>query len=354
MIHQVYRGSAGYAYLTSYCVWMLLYGILLYYWFDLTLLQAAADSSVHTVLLAALGLLLSHNLAYYRPVAAPTKYGYIILLTMVKSAIWVMGTRWMLSKMFETEDQYLTWLNTATPVLFVVGWLLLTGTGFKSLMLYEAEERREENLRKQTSEKIVREAELYKLRQQLQPHFLFNSLNSINALITIRPQQAREMVLKLSDFLRGSLKREDEQWISLPEELQYLALYLDIEKVRFGHRLSTTVEQDETASRMMLPPMLLQPVVENAIKFGLYDTTEAITISISAQAVDNTLYITITNPFDPSLQHPNKGTGFGLTSIRRRLYLLFARQDLLETSVNDNIFTTLIKVPQTHDKSSHN
>src|SRR5690606_11377571 len=86
-------------------------------------------------------------------------------------------------------------------------------------------------------EKISREAELYKLRQQLHPHFLFNSLNSINALIHSQPEQARKMVQQLSEFLRGTLKREENQLISLEEELQYLKLYLDIEKVRFGHRL---------------------------------------------------------------------------------------------------------------------
>ena len=100
--------------------------------------------------------------------------------------------------------------------------------------------------------------------------------------------------------------------------------------------------------------MLLQPVVENAIKYGLYDTTEAITISIKAWAKEDMLFIEVQNPFDATLQQPNKGTGFGLTSIARRLYLLFGRQDLLETSVSGDIYTTLIKVPQTNDKSDHN
>ncbi len=97
--------------------------------------------------------------------------------------------------------------------------------------------------------------------------------------------------------------------------------------------------------------MLLQPAVENAIKFGLYDTTEAISIRIHAWTERDVLFVSITNPFDVEMSSPaRKGTGFGLNSIGRRLYLLFARQDLLETKIEGNIFTTLIKVPQQHDK----
>jgi LytS/YehU family sensor histidine kinase len=135
--------------------------------------------------------------------------------------------------------------------------------------------------------------------------------------------------------------------------MQYLQLYLDIEKVRYGHRLSTDITTEDSAATLKLPPMLLQPVVENAIKYGLYDTTDAITIAINAWQSDDMLHIKVQNPFDPELQAP-AGTGFGLASIQRRLYLLFGRQDLLETNKNGNIFTTLIKVPQLYDKSSNN
>jgi hypothetical protein len=333
---------------------MLLYGGLLYYWFDIALWQAAADSSVHVILLGVAGVIISHNVAYYRPALGAIKFGYVAIVSFALSVLWVCTSRWLLMTTFPADFVYHGWLNNAIPIHAFVGWMLIAGIGFRSQMWYDAEEQQESRQRKDATEKIVREAELFKLRQQLQPHFLFNSLNSINALIMLRPKEAREMVLKLSDFLRGSLKREDDQWISLEEELKYLQLYLDIEKVRFGHRLTTNVIPEEGAEKMLMPPMLLQPVVENAIKFGLYDTTGEITISIRSWVQDNMLFISIQNPFDNELQQPNKGTGFGLSSIQRRLYLLFARQDLLETSARENIFTTIIKVPQTHDKSNYN
>ena len=141
------------------------------------------------------------------------------------------------------------------------------------IIWYNWQEQQKNEERKTDAEKLAKEAELFKLRQQLQPHFLFNSLNSINALIGIRPEEARKMVQQLSDFLRGTIKKEETQWVKLKEEMQYLQLYLDIEKVRFGNRLATVIEIDEATQQMKLPALLLQPIVENAIKFGLYDTT---------------------------------------------------------------------------------
>lgn len=354
MAKQIIKGSAWWSFACSFAIWMLIYGGLLYYWFDIPLGQAATDSAVHAILLGAASIIINQNVAYYRPAAGTMKFGYVAVVSFALAVLWVCFSRWLLITAFPNDLRYLGWLNNAIPIHALVGWMLIAGIGLRSQMWYDITEQQQSLQRKEATEKIVREAELFKLRQQLQPHFLFNSLNSINALIMLRPKEAREMVLKLSDFLRGSLKREDDQWISLSEEFKYLQLYLDIEKVRFGHRLTTTVIPDESAEKMLMPPMLLQPVVENAIKFGLYDTTGEINISIKSWVQDNMLHISIQNPFDSELQQPNKGTGFGLNSIQRRLYLLFARQDLLETDAHENIFTTTIKVPQTHDKSSNN
>ena len=113
-----------------------------------------------------------------------------------------------------------------------------------------------------------------------------------------------------------------------------------------GVRLTTVIDHDLDSLDMRLPPMLLQPIVENAIKFGLYDTTDAVTISISARAEERYVRIAVQNPFDPETSRPTKGAGFGLSSIQRRLYLLFARTDLLETRIEDHLFTTIVKIPQ--------
>jgi LytS/YehU family sensor histidine kinase len=212
----------------------------------------------------------------------------------------------------------------------------------------QAYEKREED-----AARLAREAELASLRQQLQPHFLFNSLNSISALAGSRPEQARMMIQQLSDFLRGTIKRDDQQLVTLEEELKHLQLYLEIEKVRFGHRLKTEVTKEDATLALKLPSLLLQPIVENAIKFGLYDTTGEITIRIDSALKDHHLVLTIENPFDPATAQPRQGTGFGLSAVQRRLYLLYARNDLLETKQNEEnehpIFITIVRIPQPHD-----
>ena len=99
-------------------------------------------------------------------------------------------------------------------------------------------------------------------------------------------------------------------------------------------------------AEILIPPFSLQPVVENAIKFGLYDTTDAISIAIFAKMENNVLVIEVTNPFDPETSLPKKGTGFGLSSVQRRLTLLFARHDLVQTNTRGPVFITTIKIPQ--------
>lgn len=305
---------------------------------------ALLDSLVSNVLLATFTLIIVNSLRFYRPQKG--KYVYIIIISAVKAALWGVLVKYIMQNIFPAEAAYLDFLEKFMPIRFDIALLMTLCMALISELFYTLEEQKDSEHRKTDAEKLAREAELYKLRQQLQPHFLFNSLNSISALITIQPAQARKMIQQLSDFLRGTLKKEENQWISLEDELQHLQLYLEIEKVRFGHRLNTSITCAGPDTKLTLPSMLLQPLVENAIKFGLYDTTDTVTITIEAQQESNYLVITIQNPFDPETSSPKQGTGFGLSSVQRRLYLLFIRNDLLSTSHTDNLFTTVIKIPQ--------
>lgn len=204
----------------------------------------------------------------------------------------------------------------------------------------------EKEKQEQDSEKMLRNAELIRLRQQLQPHFLFNSLNSINSLVVTEPQQARKMILNLSDFLRGTLKEDDNKVVPLDEEIALLELYLEIEKVRFGHRLNVILNIQEEAKKKLIPPLLLQPVVENAIKFGLYNTLEKVEIVISAEQAGNQLRVSVRNPYDEESTKTKKGSGFGLSIIQKRLQLLFHRTDLLQVQKDGKLYTTTILIPQ--------
>lgn len=311
-------------------------------WFGFTWDVAIWESVINNLLLAGCALLVTITLQFYIP--QKNRYGYILGLCSVLAILWLFLSRTLLMLVIKEASDYERFFSQSVPIRFAIGFLIIGCMALISVLWYTIHDQREIEKRKEEADKLSRDAELYKLRQQLQPHFLFNSLNSINALIGSQPQKARNMIQQLSDFLRGTLKKEDHQWISLEEELQHLQLYLEIEKVRFGHRLSTQIANDTTG--MKLPAMLLQPVVENAIKFGLYDTVGDITISIEARKDDGSLVLQVQNPFDPETSSPKKGTGFGLSSVQRRLYLLFARNDLLKTEVNEQLFTTTIKIPQ--------
>jgi two-component system, LytTR family, sensor kinase len=329
----------------AFAIWWLCWGLMHAFvmnWLGFTWNVAIWESVINNLLLAGCALLVTVTLQFYIP--QKNRYGYILGLCSVLAILWLFLSRSLLMLVVKEASDYERFFSQSVPIRLAIGFLIISCMALISVLWYTIHDQREIEKRKEEADKLSRDAELYKLRQQLQPHFLFNSLNSINALIGSQPQKARNMIQQLSDFLRGTLKKEDHQWTSLEEELQHLQLYLEIEKVRFGHRLSTEVT-NETAG-MKLPAMLLQPVVENAIKFGLYDTVGDITISIEARKDDGSLVLQVQNPFDPETSSPKKGTGFGLSSVQRRLYLLFARNDLLKTEIKDQLFITTIKIPQ--------
>lgn len=305
--------------------------------------MSITDSLISNTVLAAGCLVVSNNMRYYLP--RREKYGYIVVVAVGLSLISVYLSKWILQTAFN-DAYYEKLLNITFFLRFCGAFLLITGMSMFSLMWYTQQEQSEMTARQAEVQQLSKEAELFKLRQQLQPHFLFNSLNSISALTGSQPEKARHMIQQLSDFLRGTLKKDDSQWNSLEEELQYLQLYLDIEKVRFGHRLQTEIIRDDETLAMKLPSLLLQPVVENAIKFGLYDTTDDVLIKINVTREKNNMIVTIQNPYDEETSPTVKGTGFGLSSIQRRLFLLFARNDLIQVSGENNLFTTTIIIPQ--------
>ena len=307
---------------------------------------SVTDSLVTNGLLVGACWIISNILRYYLPYS--NRYWYVLFLSISFSLAAIVMSKLFLSLILvdTVHTDYIIFLSNTYWLRVGVAFLLVGCMAVICVLWYTQEEEQENRQRKNDAEKLSRDAELYKLRQQLQPHFLFNSLNSISALIGSDPSQARNMIHQLSDFLRTTLRKEEEQWVKMEEELQSLELYLEIEKVRFGHRLSTSIVKDEESLHMLIPPMLLQPVVENAIKFGLYDTTDAVTIYISVLYENDSLKVIVQNPFDPETAGPRHGTGFGLNSVKRRLYLLFARTDLVETSAKDHVFTTTINIPK--------
>lgn len=310
----------------------------------LTAGEIAVDTLVSFGVLGSICTLIIKTMRYYLP--QKEKYWYVLFVSLGISGISSLVSKFLLDVIMRNDVSYLQTLHESSSMRFAVGFLLVSSICMMNLLWYVQEEQKRMNEHTEEAKQMAKEAELYKLRQQLQPHFLFNSLNSISALTGSQPEKARHMIFQLSEFLRGTLKKDEKQWNSLEEEMQYLELYLEIEKVRFGYRLQTNILCDEDVLQLQLPAMILQPVVENAIKFGLYDTTGEVLIKVEAKKSDDSLKVVVENPFDPETAQPLKGTGFGLASIQRRLFLLFARQDLLKTQKEDSRFITTILIPQ--------
>ena len=195
-------------------------------------------------------------------------------------------------------------------------------------------------------ERQLAKAEMNNLQQQFQPHFLFNSLNSINALVKSQPENAREMILNLSDFLRKTIHKGKEDFNSLADEIDYLNLYMSIEKVRFGQRLQLEIESDESCQKAQLPSLILQPLVENAIKFGLNGNLGNITIRLEIKCESNQLNITISNPYDQTAITNGNGTGYGLKSVERKLGIIYKRADLLSIKKTPTDFIVNLTIPQ--------
>lgn len=168
---------------------------------------------------------------------------------------------------------------------------------------------------------LAREAELRSLRAQLDPHFLFNSLNSVAALIGNDTAAARQMCFLMAQFFRKSLTLAREQSITLGEEVSLVQTFLAIEKVRFGDRLQSKFDISDDVRDVAVPPLVLQPLVENAVHHGVAHLLEGGEVTVQARRREGFLELIVANPCDPD-RPPSRGTGVGLANVRSRVETL--------------------------------
>ena len=230
------------------------------------------------------------------------------------------------------------------PVLFGMGVLLyLVSVGLHYAALAAAASAEAEK-RESEARMLAREAELQALRIQINPHFLFNSLHSISALATLDGARAREMCIRLADFLRSTLGLGKRESSPLREELLLARSYLEVERVRFGDRLHLDQDIGDACLDCMVPPLLLQPLVENAIKHGIAGLVEGGTIRLEAGRNGGNVRITLENAFDPE-SIPKNSLGLGLTHVRRRLEVRFGKDALVESGAGDGIYRVVLRFP---------
>lgn len=229
-------------------------------------------------------------------------------------------------------------------LLFAVGALLFwLATAFHYVLIASNASQQAER-RSLEAGLLAREAELKTLRAQLDPHFLFNSLNSISSLTARDPSAARKMCLLLADFLRDTLRLGAAQRISLQEELNIVERYLSIEQVRLGARLNVLKETNQQVLGAQIPALILQPLAENAVLHGIAHLLEGGTVTIRAQREHSMLVVCVTNPCDPDRPR-QKHAGFGLTLVRQRLQSQFGLAGRLETGEARGEFTAKVSLP---------
>ena len=194
------------------------------------------------------------------------------------------------------------------------------------------------------AELLSREAELKALKAQVNPHFLFNCLNSISALTSTDPTKAREMCIRLSEFLRTSLRLGERTTIPFAEELTLTRTYLEVEQVRFGSKLRVVQDFEAACADCEVPPLLVQPLVENAIKHGIATLVEGGEISIVGRRLPKFVSIVVENPFDPDAPATRRN-GFGLISVQNRLRARYGNSARMDIQVENERYRVALTVP---------
>jgi two-component system sensor histidine kinase AlgZ len=228
--------------------------------------------------------------------------------------------------------------------VFTVGVLLYLLSVAFHYVLIAMEDSRHAEAQAVEARVLARDAELKALKAQVNPHFLFNSLNSISALTSVDPAKAREMCILLAEFLRMTLGLGEKSAIRLSEELALLERFLAIEKVRFGSRLHVEETIQEESKVLLIPPLLLQPLVENAVMHGIANLPDGGTIRVASQCQDGRLSITIENTFDAESTSARRG-GLGLANVRRRLEGRYEKQSTMQVSAEGDCFRVQLSLP---------
>jgi sensor histidine kinase YesM len=230
-------------------------------------------------------------------------------------------------------------------LFFLIGILLFLLTVFMHYLMIAVDDSRAKEQQALQQSVLAREAELRAaLRAQIHPHFLFNSLNSISALTTSDPSAARGMSIRLAEFLRKTLGFGASESVTLAREIALVEDYLAIEKTRFGSRLHFRKAIEEPALRCLIPPLILQPLVENAVNHGISHLSEEGTILISAHVTDGRLTIRVENPVDPDYL-PARKKGVGLENVKRRLAAIHGIEGRLTAEQTAGRFLAEITAP---------
>ncbi len=303
------------------------------------------DGVVYGFLLGAFGMAIWFVVRYNSPDEKPFSQliSTHLAAAVILSLAWVYSSGFI-ARILTGDPIYLAYQESHLTGRIITGFFFYTlmATLFYLYIFYLRNQ--EKNDREKELKQEVREAVLRALKSQINPHFLFNSLNSIASLTLTNPEKAHEMVIALSDFMRYSLRKQHNELVVLEEEINHIRLYLQIEKIRFGDKMIYAFEVEPDCLGCQIPTLLLQPLFENAVKYGVYEASEPVEVSLTAKKEGDHTVLILTNNYDPDAA-PAKGEGIGLKNVRERLRLVYNSNNLLQTEDREGRFRVTIYLP---------
>jgi len=341
------RNNLELVYILLWVTFMVIHFSLLYHGYGLKVGIAFTDSLVFNLLFALLGTGLWFMVRYANLQAKTMNEQAVYHLSgaAVTVGAWIFISYVILNKLFLDDPSYREFLFDSMFFRIITGIMFYALLVASYYLLLNYRELKEKSQREAQLGNLLREAELNMLRSQIRPHFLFNSLNSISALTMTDPAKAQEMVIKLSEYMRYTLNLPDSMISPLEKELYHVDLYLDIEKVRFGNRLMFKKDIRPETMEWPVPVMILQPLIENAVKYGVYESSETTHINLQAKMDGELLSIRITNNYDPDATL-RKGTGTGLKNINSRLLNLYGTSSLMKVVKTEDHFEVILSIPK--------
>lgn len=349
MDHPVFQNFKSFViYLTAWMVIIIVQAVILYSYYPESLGMVVTDSLVFNLTYAFCALTIWYAIKYFKPgkkIWINTLISQITTLVILV-LLWMELSSWILSLFISNKPDYQALVTEAIPIRYIIGvfYYFIIALIFYLIIYYR---NLNEKLMAEVQLKgLLKETELKMLKSQINPHFLFNSLNSISSLTLSDPSRAQEMIIKLSDFLRYNVSSGTDKFLPLHQEIENIKRYLEIEKVRFGNKLKYDFNINPDCEPQHIPAMILQPLYENAVKHGVYESSETVTIETRCVVKKNYFEVSITNNFD-SLAVSRTGAGLGLRNIQERLKLLYKDDRLLHTEKKDHVFKVGLIIPKT-------
>jgi len=319
---------------------------IIFFFYHLNAIASFIDAAIFTLVFFAMGISLWYTVRCDVPEkmsvwsAVVSHIGTATLFV----ALWILTGNTLCQLILPDDIEFSLFLHNSIPFRIAIGcygYVILILALYLILYTRDLRERTEREGQMQTK---VREAELDLLKSQINPHFLFNSLNSACSLTIYNPPKAHEMIIELSEFLRYSLANGNNRFTRLADDIGNVKRYLEIEKIRFGDKLKFDFQLDNESQEMLIPGMMLQPLFENAVKHGVYESAEPVIVSCTSKKIAAFTEIIIYNTFDPN-SPPRQGTGTGLKNIRERLNLIYHENNLLITRKEVDTFTAILHIP---------